>query len=118
MRKMLQRDLNDYVAEHMDFDAKYDMVKEIRDMHHIMYLLVCLAGETGEAANVFKKYVRGDGPMDWDHFAEELVDNFVYLCMLFGYADMDFEAAFQKKMKVLHIRWEKRSKASGKVRRS
>jgi NTP pyrophosphatase (non-canonical NTP hydrolase) len=105
-----QRDLNHYVRDHIEFDEKYKMLKQMRDPQQIMYLLVCLAGETGESANVFKKYVR-DGVMDWDHFAEEMVDVFVYLCMLFGYSELDFEKAYQKKMRELHRRWEERTSA-------
>lgn len=107
-----ERDLQDYVLEHLEFDAKYNMLKVPRDPQHLMYLLVCLAGETGETANVYKKYIR-DGVIDWDHFAEEMVDVFVYLCMLFGYSELNFEEHYQKKMTELHRRWKERN--AGKV---
>lgn len=109
-----ERNLNNYVREHMEFDAKYKMLKEPRDPHHMSYLLVCLAGEVGEVCNEYKKAMRGDGPMDWDHFGEEMVDVFVYLCMLFGYSELDFEEHFRMKMSILHDRWEARTRA-GKV---
>lgn len=65
-------------------------------------LVLCLAGEVGEVANIVKKIVRGSVELDEVQLDlnEEIVDVLVYLCNLMGakeFQDVDWAAIWEQK---------------------
>lgn len=63
------------------------------------FLMLCLVGEVGEAANHLKKVERGSHEYRniREAYCEELVDVFIYLMNLVGIAGIDLVAAYKKK---------------------
>ncbi len=65
------------------------------------FLTICLAGETGEFANLIKKGMRGSFDMDDPDYvyalSMELADVFIYLMNLVGVMDIDMEKLYQIK---------------------
>ena len=68
------------------------------------YLTICLAGETGEFANLIKKGMRGSFSFEDEEFvyalAMELTDVFIYLMNLVGVMDIDMEKLYQIKREI------------------
>lgn len=65
-------------------------------------LVLCLAGEVGEVANIVKKNVRGSMLTTemLEILPEEIVDCLIYLCNLMGHEDfqhVDWEAIWNAK---------------------
>src|SRR3954466_6760455 len=65
-------------------------------------LVLCMAGEVGEVANLVKKNVRGSMSHEdmMQELPEEIVDVLVYLCNLMGakeFKDVDWEAIWNQK---------------------
>lgn len=80
---------------------KWDIKVTDSNIEMFEFLLVSLAGEVGEIANIVKKIVRGDfklmeKKMD---IQEELADAFAYLLKLSYQLDIDLEKAYMDKMK-------------------
>ncbi len=65
------------------------------------YLVLSLAGEVGETANIVKKIVRGDFGLEekMDSLKEEIADIFIYLLKLSYQMDIDLEDIYFIKMK-------------------
>ncbi len=65
------------------------------------FLTICLAGETGEFANLVKKGIRGSSSFDDPEFiyamAMELTDVFIYLMNIVAVMDIDMEKLYQIK---------------------
>lgn len=65
-------------------------------------LVLCLAGEVGEVANIVKKVVRGSLRMEdaMETLPEEIIDVLIYLCNLMGhetFVDVNWQAIWNKK---------------------
>lgn len=73
------------------------------------FLLLSLAGEVGEAANIAKKIIRGDFSLTdkKGDLEEEIADIFIYLLKLSYQLDISLEDAYMKKMKKNWERFEK-----------
>jgi NTP pyrophosphatase (non-canonical NTP hydrolase) len=101
-------ELKEIVKVQKDFDeqhfGKLEMTPE-----RLLYLMTCLAGETGELANLVKKYYRDkvrnyrvttDQGKDFQALMkEELTDVFIYVIILSCLLDMDLEKEFFIKIK-------------------
>lgn len=76
------------------------------------FLLVSLAGELGETANIVKKIVRGDFKLEEkkEDLQEELADVFIYLLKLSYQLEIDLEKAYLEKMKKNQERFRKYEK--------
>lgn len=67
------------------------------------FLVLCLAGEVGEVANLVKKVERGShvmGSQMTEDVAEEVTDVLIYLCNIMGhptFADIDWQATWDAK---------------------
>jgi NTP pyrophosphatase (non-canonical NTP hydrolase) len=63
------------------------------------YKFLCLAGETGEACNVWKKHLRGsiNESTAVELLKGELADVLTYLCELAGQLGIDLEEAYKVK---------------------
>lgn len=73
------------------------------------YTALCLAGETGELANIIKKIIRGEFTIieSRKKIAEELADIFAYTLKISYQMDIDLEDAYIQKMKKNRIRFKK-----------
>lgn len=100
-----------------DHDAKGE-----DHMERLRYLVLCLNGEAGEAANFAKKEWRGDQNIRADCEAweakleEEIVDAANYVCMLAAHMDIDLKDRQLIKFQQVEARpdwdvWSKRSNA-------
>lgn len=73
------------------------------------FYLVALAGEVGEACNLYKKRMRGDWRFAdskfWEEFALELADVQIYLSHLARKAGINLDAAVEQKIKICEERW-------------
>ncbi len=73
------------------------------------YLTICLAGETGEFANLIKKGMRGDYNFEDQNYvyalAMELADVFIYLMNIVGVMDIDMESLYQIKREINRARF-------------
>ncbi|MCX6746378.1 MAG: nucleotide pyrophosphohydrolase [Candidatus Parcubacteria bacterium] len=101
-------DLKDIIEKQKDFDKMhFGEIKLTPD--RLLYLMTCLAGETGELANLVKKYYREkvrnyrlstDGQKDFvSLIKEELTDVFIYTMILSYLLDVDLEKEFFNKLK-------------------
>ncbi|MFA5188588.1 MAG: MazG nucleotide pyrophosphohydrolase domain-containing protein [Patescibacteria group bacterium] len=101
-------DLKQIIEQQKDFDRKH--FGEIKlTPERLLYLMTCLAGETGELANLVKKYYREkvrnyrlptDGQEDFlSLMKEELTDVFIYTIILSYMLDVDLEKEFFNKLK-------------------
>ena len=69
-------------------------------MNVLEFIVLGLAGEVGELANLTKKIVRGDYNYDdkLPEIKEEAVDIFIYLLKLINQMDIDIEKEYMKKI--------------------
>lgn len=75
----------------------------------ISFLLLALAGEVGEAANVWKKYLRGSKDI-WDvlpHLREELIDVLIYWMNLAYVLNIDVKEEYARKREFNRIRFDR-----------
>lgn len=81
------------------------------------FLVVSLAGEVGETANIVKKIARGDCLLDEkkNDLQEEIADIFIYLLKMSYQMDIDLEEAYLYKMKKNQERFQKYEKRPEKV---
>jgi len=101
-------ELKDIVAAQKDFDNRHFGKLELTP-ERLLYLMTCLAGETGELANLVKKYYREkvrnyrlptDGQEDFvSLMKEELTDVFIYTMILSYLLEVDLEKEFFNKKK-------------------
>ncbi|MBF0416335.1 MAG: nucleotide pyrophosphohydrolase [Magnetococcales bacterium] len=73
-----------------------------------IYLVLGALGELGELANVVKKALRGDHPLEYfsNDFKEEIADVFIYLIKICQTLNVDLEEAFLKKLSINEERFE------------
>ena len=64
-----------------------------------------LTTETGEIADIFKKYIFYGKPMDRDHLAEEMGDLLWYLSICCDLAGMNMEEIMRKNIFKLRLRY-------------
>ena len=64
------------------------------------YYILGAAGEVGEAANIVKKVLRGDGPLDKQELALEFADVLIYLLCASNAYEIDLEGAFEQKIEI------------------
>ncbi|GAU78540.1 hypothetical protein F3D3_3174 [Fusibacter sp. 3D3] len=65
----------------------------------LQFLVVCLAGEFGETANIIKKVIRGDFKLSEvkSQLSEEIIDIFIYVIKLAYQLNIDIENEFLAK---------------------
>jgi NTP pyrophosphatase (non-canonical NTP hydrolase) len=93
-------DLNDYIDE-MERDSNRWFDYEDGE-HQLRTFVLGLCGESGEVADLLKKYIRGSKTFDEmkDLMEVELIDVFHYWCLLIGLLGVDVEVVYRKKRKV------------------
>jgi NTP pyrophosphatase (non-canonical NTP hydrolase) len=99
-------ELNQLINMQKEFDSKhkgrFDWAQKIdkENIDILEYLLLCLVGEFGEAANLVKKVLRGDCSLDdiKPELCEEITDIFIYILKLAYQLDIDIEEQFLLKI--------------------
>lgn len=88
-------------------DARFDLTRTNKlTRGNLAFLTMAAGGECGELENVAKKICRsGEKPELWAHFSEEMVDTIFYLLKIIMVTEMDFEAAWEKKIAELYQRY-------------
>ena len=89
-----------------DFDAAHEgavpFLERIsaENPEALEHLVVCLAGEVGELANIAKKIRRGDAPYSesLEKIIDETSDIFAYLLKVANQVGFDLGSAYYKKM--------------------
>jgi NTP pyrophosphatase (non-canonical NTP hydrolase) len=101
------------VIEHMVRDCVEDSKRwfpgEAQEMPN---LVLCIAGEVGEVANIVKKVVRGSLRMEdaMETLPEEIVDVLIYLCNLMGhetFKDVDWRKIWDNKRQFNEMRFNR-----------
>lgn len=89
---------NEYQAFFVAHQANY----QIKDSDRLAIISLGLAGETGEAIEHIKKFIR-DGNLDKDALGKELGDILAYLSIIADYFDLPLDgiaiASIEKAMK-------------------
>ena len=114
-RKANDMDINEIVSIQKNFDrmhkSNFNWNEIITDENTEMlkYLMVCLAGEFGETANIVKKVIRGDFKLSEvkSQLSEEIIDIFIYLIKLTYQLNIDIESEFMAKQKKNTERFKK-----------
>jgi NTP pyrophosphatase (non-canonical NTP hydrolase) len=104
----MARTLSDIMRSQAEFDRQHQgnvpFFEEISasNLAALEHLLVCVAGEVGELANVIKKIRRGDATYleRRDDVIEETVDVFIYVLKLANQVGFDLEVQYNAKMKM------------------
>lgn len=78
--------LNDFQEFFVEHQKNYN----VDESNRLPVLALRLAGETGEATELIKKYLR-DGKIDVQHYAKELGDIMAYLAILAHYFGFTLE---------------------------
>lgn len=77
---------------HMTTQCTVDSTRWFPEAQKLDTMVLCLAGEVGEVANLVKKVIRGsitvEDAMD-QGLAEEIIDVLIYLCNLMGLKEFD-----------------------------
>lgn len=97
-----------------DFDAnhkiRFNWAQEVseKNIEHLQFLVLSLAGEVGEMANCVKKVVRGDEEYTTskEKLSEELADVFIYVLKLAYQLNIDLEKAYFQKLKINEERFK------------
>jgi NTP pyrophosphatase (non-canonical NTP hydrolase) len=91
------------VLDEMIQGCTADSTKWFPQAQKLDTMVLCMAGEVGEVANLVKKIVRGsitvDEAMD-EGLAEEIIDVLIYLCNLMGlkeFQTVDWKAIWDNK---------------------
>lgn len=74
-------------------------------------LVVCIAGEVGELANISKKLIRGDYTLDTAKpmIEEEVADIFIYVMKICSQSGIDLETAFHRKLELNRRRFSRQT---------
>jgi NTP pyrophosphatase (non-canonical NTP hydrolase) len=89
--------INDIVQQCLD-----DSDKWFPDLNgDLSFLFIAILGELGEAANIYKKMLRGSRTTgdEGEYLREEIVDTFIYLCNIAGTLGIDLAAGYAAKRK-------------------
>lgn len=90
-----QKTLVEMAAENYEDSCRWFPNMDHNDLGHT---ILCLAGEVGELANIYKKEMRGTHQIGYEEaFKFELVDVFTYLLKLAAAADIDLYQAYYEK---------------------
>ena len=96
----VEMSLNDIAMQCVD-DSQDWFPNHSQDMG---YLTICLAGETGEFANLIKKGIRGDFEIDDPDYVKELAfeltDAFIYMMNIAGLMGIDMSKMYQIKREI------------------
>jgi len=98
-----------------DFDGKHEgltpFLEPVSKNHPeaLEHLVVCLAGEVGELANIAKRIRRGDKMYDQsvEAIIEETVDIFIYILKVANQVGFELQPAYFEKMERNRIRFSK-----------
>lgn len=79
----------------------------------LSFLFIATLGELGEAANIYKKMLRGTPPpssqgTEYTHLCEEVTDVFIYICNIAGTLGMDLAAEYTAKRNKNAERFDRR----------
>lgn len=80
--------------EFQEFFVQHQKNYVVDESNRLPVLALGLAGETGEATELIKKYLR-DGHIDKQHYAKELGDIMAYLAILADYFGFTLEDVAQ-----------------------
>lgn len=108
-------DINEIVSIQRNFDnrhksnIKWDEVITDDNTEMLQFLIVCIAGEFGETANIVKKITRGDYKLSEvkSQLSEEIIDIFIYIIKLAYQLGIDIESEFLSKHKKNTDRFKK-----------
>ncbi len=98
--------LQDIMKAQEEFDRRHsgrsEFFVEIDDakVERLEHLIVCMAGELGELANLAKKAARGDFSLSdvRRDISEEVTDMFIYVIKLCNEMNIDLETEYHRKM--------------------
>jgi NTP pyrophosphatase (non-canonical NTP hydrolase) len=99
----MSRPIEDFIREMQE-----DSVRWFENGQDIVILTLGLVGESGEVADLLKKFMRGSMNQD-DMIREmevELIDVFHYWCLLIGTLGTDVDTVYQKKRSYNVARYE------------
>lgn len=100
-------DLSQIINMQREFDNKhygnFRWNEEINEdnIEMLEYLVLALAGEVGETANIVKKIIRGDFSFreKKSELETEIIDIFIYIIKLAYQMDIDIENVYLQKLK-------------------
>ena len=107
-------ELKEIIKLQKEFDSKhkihFNWAEEIseKNLPHLQFLVLSLAGEVGEMANCVKKVVRGDEKYTTskERIAEELTDVFIYVLKLAYQMNIDLEENYLRKLEINEERFK------------
>jgi len=91
----------DFDRHHKGRNEFFELISN-SNIEVLEHLVVCLAGEVGEFANIVKKISRGDFTVSEskEQISSELADILIYLLKIFAQLQIDPERSFLKKSKL------------------
>lgn len=107
-------ELKEIIKLQKEFDSKhkinFNWAEEIseKNLEHLQFLVLSLAGEVGEMANCVKKVIRGDEQYlsSKDKITEELTDVFIYVLKLAYQMNVDLEGSYLQKLDINKSRFK------------
>ena len=107
-------ELKEIIKLQKEFDSKhkinFNWSEEIseKNLEHLQFLVLSLAGEVGEMANCVKKVIRGDEQyLSSKHrITEELADVFIYVLKLAYQMNVDLEGSYLQKLEINKSRFK------------
>ncbi|NOT37620.1 MAG: nucleotide pyrophosphohydrolase [Saprospiraceae bacterium] len=107
-------ELKEIIELQKEFDSKhkikFNWAEEIseKNIAHLQFLVLSLAGEVGELANSVKKVVRGDEELETSKvkIAEELTDVFIYVLKLASQMNIALEENYLQKLETNKSRFK------------
>ncbi len=107
-------ELKEIIKLQKEFDLKhkinFNWAEEIseKNLEHLQFLVLSLAGEVGEMANCVKKVIRGDEQYltSKDRITEELTDVFIYVLKLAYQMNVDLERSYLQKLEINKSRFK------------
>jgi NTP pyrophosphatase (non-canonical NTP hydrolase) len=68
------------------------------DKRHLFFLILALAGEVGELANIVKKIWRDGNPLADEKMFDEIADIYIYLSLIAHWCGIDLDSRAASKM--------------------
>lgn len=104
----MQRGLEEFIEQMQEDSVRWFPLDQY---DALMVYTLGLVGESGEVADIVKKFVRGSISAEECKatIAVELIDVFHYWCMLIGLFEIDVTAVYDKKREVNIARFESTS---------
>jgi NTP pyrophosphatase (non-canonical NTP hydrolase) len=72
-----------------------------------LHLTLGMVTEAGELADIFKKYIAYNKPIDWTNVEEELGDELFYIFAFCYVNNLDFQKICEQNLSKLQVRYDK-----------